>query len=110
MQIKYIQNKKHRSVNLIYIFVLFLFPVSIKAKDENVDIVLGKFFNHTVESLVFKSTQNVYVFKNNNINLGNTVIPNPFKNFKPIGPLNFIQIPTNALIDISNFVLKEADK
>lgn len=104
------QNKKHKLVNSIYIFILFLIPTSINAETENIDIVLGKFLNRTVESLIFIPTQGIYVFRNDTINLGWTVIPNPFKNLRPVGSLDFIQIPGRVLVNFSNYVFEEVGR
>lgn len=98
-------------LKITFVFVLFLLPISIKAEQVSVDILLGRFFNKNIDSLVFKPTPNIYIFKSSDIkNSGNTFVPNPLGGLKPIGPLNLIQIPANVLINISNFVFEEINR
>lgn len=98
-------------LKLIFVFVLFLLPVSIYAEQVSVNIVLGRFFKSNIDSLVFKPTPSIYIFKSSDIrNSGNTFVPNPLGGLKPIGPLNLIQMPANVLINISNFVFDEVNR
>lgn len=90
--------------------LLFLIPLSVHAEESDISIALGKFFNHKIQSLLFRQTPDIVIFQSDVRDSGMTYIPNPMEGLRPIGPLSLINIPARALMNLSNFVMKEVSK
>ena len=82
-------------------------PSTINANESEINIALDKFFNHKINPLVFKQTPNIVIFESNISRSGMTYIPNPFANFRPIGPIDLVNIPARLLVNFSNYVFEE---
>ena len=87
---------KKNKLCLLSITILFSTPFVVKAEVSEINIALDKFFNHKINSLVFKQTPNIVIFESDIRRSGMTYIPNPFTNFRPIGPIDLVNIPARA--------------
>ncbi len=98
--------------NIIQLFtiILFLTPLIVKAEESSMQIALGKFFNHKINSLIFKQTPNIIIFQSDVSDSGATYIPNPLGGLRPIGVLDLVNIPGRVLINLSNYVFEEVGR
>jgi hypothetical protein len=72
---------------------------------------IDRFFVKNIAPLLFDQVKKFDLFKpSKTTNIGNTVIPSPFKNFRVPTVLDFKQLPTNFLNNVNKFILNKENK
>ncbi len=98
---------KKSKLFLLSIIILFFITSVIKANESEINILIDKFFKYKINELIFKQPPNLVMFENDISQSGTTYIPKLFENFRAIGPLDFINIPTRFIVNFSNYIFEE---